>query len=187
MRILGGALRGRRLIGPSGAATRPTAGRVKSALFNILSELVPGACFLDLYAGTGLIGIEALSRGARCVTFVESNPASCRVVKRNLERCGFTHLAAVRRMSASRFLKQPVGGPYDIAFVDPPYHNDEELNILPILGAGAIIASTGVVVIEHFHKVQLPVQVGRLDFLKSYRHGDTLLSLYQHRTPQAFG
>src|SRR5437879_1457199 len=123
MRVLGGALRGRRLAGAPAAGTRPTTGRVKAALFNILSERIPGARVLDLYAGTGLIGIEALSRGAGYVTFVESNPASYRMVKSNLRRCGYAHLADVRAMSAARFLKQTSGEPYDIAFVDPPYHD----------------------------------------------------------------
>ena len=174
-------MRGRRLAGPSGEGTRPTAGRVKSALFNILAPRITGARFLDLYAGTGLVGIEALSRGAGHVTFVESNIASCRIVKTNLERCGYAHASKVRAMAVSRFLQQS-HRPYDIAFVDPPYHDGEDGNVLPLLGRGAIIAANGVVVIEHFHKVQLPVQVGRLVFIKSYRHGDTLLSLYQHRS-----
>ena len=183
MRILGGALRGRRVAGPSGTSTRPTAGRVKAALFNILSDRIPGARFLDLYAGTGLIGIEALSRGAGHVTFVESNPASSRVVKSNLRHCGYAHLADVRAVTASRFLKQPLQQPYDIVFVDPPYEAVEESTVLPLLGGGAIIGTNGVVVIEHFHKVPLPVQVGRLVFVKSYRHGDTILSVYQPQTP----
>jgi 16S rRNA (guanine(966)-N(2))-methyltransferase RsmD len=184
MRILGGAQRGRRLAGPSGEGIRPTAGRVKSALFNILAPRIPGARLLDLYAGTGLVGIEALSRGAEHVTFVESHTASCRVVKTNLERCGYAHLAHVRSMTASRFLQQPLHRPYDIVFVDPPYHAGEGGNVLPLLGRGAIIAANGVVVIEHFHKVQLPAQVGRLVFVKSYRYGDTLLSLYQQGSRQ---
>ena len=184
MRVLGGVLRGRQLAGPRAAGTRPTAGRVKAALFNILSDRIPGARVLDLYAGTGLIGIEALSRGAGYVTFVESNPASYRIVKSNLRRCGYAHLADVRAMSASRFLKQPSGEPYDIAFVDPPYHAIDERRVLPLLGSDAIIAVNGVVVIEHFHKVQLPVRVGRLVFVKSYRHGDSILSVYQPQTPQ---
>jgi len=182
MRILGGVLRGRRLAGPPGEGTRPTAGRVKSALFNILAPRIAGARVLDLYAGTGMVGIEALSRGAEHVTFVESNIASCRVVKTNLERCGYARASTVRAIAASRFLQQP-HRPYDIVFVDPPYHGGEDGNVLPLLGRGAIIAANGVVVIEHFHKVQLPVQVGRLVFIKSYRHGDTLLSLYQHGPP----
>jgi 16S rRNA (guanine966-N2)-methyltransferase len=183
MRVLGGALRGRQLAGPRGAGTRPTAGRVKAALFNILSDRIPGARVLDLYAGTGLIGIEALSRGAGYVTFVESNPASYRVVKSNLRRCGYAHLAEVRAMTASRFLKHAPRESYDIAFVDPPYHTIAESPVLPLLGGGAIIAVNGVVVIEHFHKVQLPDRVGRLVFVKSYRHGDTILSVYQPQTP----
>ncbi|HEY3198583.1 MAG TPA: 16S rRNA (guanine(966)-N(2))-methyltransferase RsmD [Nitrospirales bacterium] len=180
MRILGGVLRGRRLAGPSAEGTRPTAGRVKSALFNILAPRIADARFLDLYAGTGLVGIEALSRGAGHVTFVESNIASCHVIKSNLERCGgYARASKVLTMPASRFLKQ-AHRPYDIVFVDPPYHGGEDGNILPLLGSGAIIAANGVVVIEHFHKVHLPVQVGRLAFIKSYRHGDTLLSVYRH-------
>ena len=184
MRILGGALRGRRLAGPSGTDSRPTAGRVKAALFNILSDRIPGARFLDLYAGTGLMGIEALSRGAGHVTFVESDPASCRVVKSNLLRCGYAHLADVRLMTVSRFLKQSRRGSYDIVFVDPPYHAADGGHVLPLLDSDAIIGVNGVVVIEHFHKVQLPVQVGRLIFVKSYRHGDTVLSVYKPETPQ---
>ena len=175
-------MRGRRLAGAPAAGTRPTTGRVKAALFNILSERIPGARVLDLYAGTGLIGIEALSRGAGYVTFVESNPASYRMVKSNLRRCGYAHLADVRAMSAARFLKQTSGEPYDIAFVDPPYH-DLERRVLPLLGGDAIIAGNGVVVIEHFHKVRLADRVGRLVFVKSYRHGDTILSVYQPQTP----
>ena len=87
-------------------------------------------------------------------------------------------------MTASRFLKQAPHEPYDIAFVDPPYHADDESRVLPLLGGGAIMAVNGVVVIEHFHKVQLPVRVGRLVFVKSYRHGDSILSVYQPQTPQ---
>ena len=87
-------------------------------------------------------------------------------------------------MTASRFLKHAPRESYDIAFVDPPYHSIDESRVLPLLGGGAIIAVNGVVVIEHFHKVQLPVRVGRLVFVKSYRHGDTILSVYQPQTPQ---
>jgi 16S rRNA (guanine966-N2)-methyltransferase len=154
MRILGGASRGRQLEGPS-QGTRPTAGRVKAALFNILSERIPGARFLDLFAGTGAIGIEALSRGASRVTFVESDADCVRVVKSNLRRSGYDHLAEVRSITASRFLKQPPREPYD-----------------------GIIAVNGVVIIEHFHKAPSPVQVDRLILTKSYRYGDTFLSIY---------
>jgi 16S rRNA (guanine966-N2)-methyltransferase len=178
MRIIGGASRGRQLEGPSQGA-RPTAGRVKAALFNILSERIPGARFLDLFAGTGAIGIEALSRGASRVTFVESDAACVRVVKSNLRRSGYDHLAEVRSMTATRFLKQPPREPYDIAFIDPPYHANDTADVLPLLGRNGIIAVNGVVIIEHFHKAPSPVQVDRLILTKSYRYGDTFLSIYR--------
>jgi 16S rRNA (guanine966-N2)-methyltransferase len=177
MRIIGGTSRGRQLDGPS-QGTRPTAGRVKAALFNILSERILGARFLDLFAGTGAIGIEALSRGAGRVTFVESDSASVRIVKSNLRRSGYEHLAEVRSMTAIRFLKQPMPEPYDIAFIDPPYHGNEAADVLPLLGRNAIIAANGVVIIEHFHKAPPPVQVDCLILTKSYRYGDTFLSIY---------
>ena len=178
MRIIGGASRGRRLDGPS-QGTRPTAGRVRAALFNILSERIFGARFLDLFAGTGAIGIEALSRGAGRVTFVESDADCVRVVKSNLRRAGYGHLAEVRSTTATRFLKQPMLEPYDIAFIDAPYHGNEAADILPLLGRNAIMAVNGVVIIEHFHKAPPPAQVDRLIFTKSYRYGDTFLSIYK--------
>ncbi len=183
MRIIGGASRGRRLDGPS-RGTRPTTGRVKAALFNILSERIFGARFLDLFAGTGAIGIEALSRGAGRVTFVEADADCVRVVKSNLRRSGYGHLAEVRSMTATRFLKQPVREPYDIAFIDPPYHGNEAGDVLPLLGRNAIIAINGVVIIEHFHKAPPPVQIDRLILTKSYRYGDTFLSIYKPGTLQ---
>lgn len=178
MRISGGASRGRQLDGPS-QGTRPTAGRVKAALFNILSDRILGTRFLDLFAGTGAIGIEALSRGAGRVTFVENDGNCIRVIKSNLRRSGYGHLAEVRSMTASRFLKHAAPEPYDIVFVDPPYHGNEAADILPLLGRNAIIAPNGVAIIEHFHKAPPPAQVDRLILTKSYRYGDSFLSIYE--------
>jgi 16S rRNA (guanine(966)-N(2))-methyltransferase RsmD len=159
--------------------TRPTAGRVKEAVFNILSERLAGARFLDLYAGTGLIGIEALSRGAAEATFVESDATCCRLLKTNLEQSGYASKSEVFRIPVSRFLKHSSRALFDIVFVDPPYHTGEGEKILPSLGSGAIIRPDGVLVIEHFHKVEFPSKIGRLTRLKTYRYGDTLLSIYQ--------
>src|SRR2546428_241864 len=109
MRIIGGTSRGRRLSGPRGAAIRPTADQVKGALFNILADRIVGARFLDLFAGTGNIGLEALSRGATQATFVESNPIACRLLEANVRRCGFERAAEVRPVPVSRFLKHTRG------------------------------------------------------------------------------
>ena len=179
MRISGGTARGRRLTGPTRRVTRPTASRVKAALFSILSERIQNSRFLDLYAGTGAIGIEALSRGARQATFVEADSAICRLLEANLRRCGYEHRSEIRRIDAADFLRRPPAEPYDIVFLDPPYHTPESKRLLPSLCRGAIIAPHGVVIIEHFHKVQLPPQINSLVLLKSYRYGDTLLSVYR--------
>ncbi len=101
MRIIGGTSRGRRLSGPSGAAIRPTADQVKEALFNILADRIVGVRFLDLFAGTGNIGLEALSRRATQATFVESNPSVCRLLEANVRRCGFERVAEIHPVPVS--------------------------------------------------------------------------------------
>ncbi len=180
MRVIGGISRGRRLAGPRGLNVRPTADHVKEALFNILAERMAGARFLDLFAGTGNIGIEALSRGARQATFVESSPAVGRVLRANLQLCGFGHLADIRLMTVSRFLKQCRDEPaYDIVFLDPPYQAQGTEKVLPSLVRDAIIGASGVVVVEHFHKSPLDDRIGHLALVKAYRYGDTCLSVYR--------
>jgi 16S rRNA (guanine966-N2)-methyltransferase len=179
MRIIAGSSRGRKLAGPPSAAVRPTADHVKEALFNILADRVPGARFLDLYAGTGNIGIEALSRGAQEAVFVESSAAMGRLLRANLKRCGFDHLAELRLLPVARFLKQHHELPYDIIFLDPPYRTAEAEKVLPSLGGDAIIRDNGVVVVEHFHKSPPVERIGHLALIKTYRYGDSCLSVYR--------
>ena len=179
MRVISGTSRGRRLAGPRGLGVRPTADHVKEALFNILAGRMAGARFLDLFAGTGNIGIEALSRGAQQVTFVESSPAVGRLLRANLQRCGFERLGDVRLMPVSRFLKQRHEPAYDIIFLDPPYQTQEREKVLPSLGRDVIIRTNGVVVVEHFHKSPPDDRIGHLTLVKTYRYGDTCLSVYR--------
>ena len=179
MRVIGGTSRGRRLAGPRGLDVRPTADPVKEALFNILADRMAGARFLDLFAGTGNIGIEALSREARQATFVESSQAVSRLLRANLQRCGFERHADVRVMPVSRFLKHWREPAYDIVFLDPPYQTQEAEKVLPSLGRDAIIRANGVVVVEHFHKSPLDDRIGHLTLVKTYRYGDTCLSVYR--------
>lgn len=179
MRVIGGTSRGRRLAGPRGRDIRPTAAHVKEALFNILADRMAGARVLDLFAGTGNIGIEALSRGAQHVTFVESSPTAGRVLRANLQRCGFGRLADVRLMPVSRFLKHCREPAYDIVFLDPPYQTQEAEKVLPSLGRDAIIRANGVVVVEHFHKFPPDDRIGHWALVKTYRYGDTCLSVYR--------
>jgi len=180
MRVIAGLQKGRRLVGPKGAGLRPTADRVKEALFAILGPRVEGARFLDLYAGTGAIGIEALSRGARWVTFVESDPTALRVLRANLERCGLGGSADIQACRAGVFFRrgEARSGPYDIVFADPPYHTGTGAMLLPSLDQAAIITPESTVILERFTKLPLPSQVGRLTLVREYGYGDTTLSVF---------
>jgi 16S rRNA (guanine(966)-N(2))-methyltransferase RsmD len=163
-----------------GSRLRPTSDRVKEALFSILGGRVQGARFLDLYAGTGAIGIEALSRGAQRAVFVEPNSASLQVLLANLERCGLSTLADVHACDDTDFLRREDlwGLPYDLVYADPPYGYDCEEHLLPSLGGGAMMAHDAIVVLEHATKRSVPPQVGRLTRVRDYRYGDTTLSVY---------
>ncbi len=180
MRVIAGSHKGRRLLGPVGSRLRPTSDRVKEALFSILGGRVRGARFLDLYAGTGAIGIEALSRGAQRVVFVEPNSASLQVLQANLNRCGLSQLADVHACHDTDFLRRKDlwGPPYDLVYADPPYGQDCAERLLPSLGCDAIMAPDAIVVLEHATKRSVPPQVGRLTRVREYRYGDTTLSVY---------
>lgn len=184
MRVIAGTHRGRRLHGPKGGALRPTADRVKEALFSILSSRVAGSRFLDLYAGTGAIGIEALSRGAQHVTFVESDRTALRLLRTNLLLCGLTTAAEIHACAVGSFLTNPGKGalPYNIVFADPPYGQDQLERLWPVLADSATIAPEAVVVVEHSSRTAVPSTKGRLSLLQQYRYGDTMLSVYTRAT-----
>lgn len=179
MKVVSGISKGRRLKG-SKAGIRPTSEKVKEALFDIFGERVRGAIFLDLYAGTGAIGIEALSRGAEKSIFVESDSSLRRIIRENVSSLGFKEKAEVIGQNAEKFIKRAIrkGERFDIIFLDPPYHTGEMEKILRILSKGDVLNEDGVLVAEHFKKKSLPEKVGPLRLLKEYRYGDTVLSLF---------
>ena len=182
MRIIAGTHKGRRLLSPNTRELRPTSGRVKEALFSILGDRVSGASVLDLFAGTGAIGIEALSRGAQHVTFVESHRTSLRLLRANLDRCGFTKNTDIYPAEAGVFLQHAKrngnGLDFDIIFADPPYRDNSADMLLPLLGQSAMIRLHTVVILEHPTKQSIPAQVGPLKRTRQYRYGDTSLSLF---------
>ena len=188
MRISGGTVRGLTLRSSRGTFLRPTATKVKEALFDVLGPRVIGANLVDFFAGTGNIGIEALSRGAAHVVFIEKHRPSIRLLKANLARCGLSHKAPIYNMDATAFLRRfkrtPHGPPptFDILFADPPYHGPLAQSFLRHLGQSDIINKNSIVVFEHFHKQVLPERTGCLRLVKRYRYGDTLLSLYQYQS-----
>lgn len=185
MRVIAGLHRGRRLLGPRGQAIRPTSHRVKEALFSILGERTAGARVLDLYAGTGSIGIEALSRGAGHVTFVETDREALRLVRSNLQQCGLEAYANICACQVSQFFHRGTqwSGPYDIVFCDPPYRLTPELLTLAGDWQAGWLAEDAVVIIEHSSKEHMPEALGPLSQTKRYDYGDTALTRF-HLTPK---
>ncbi len=188
MRISGGSARGRRigfrkafLKKGEGDELRPTSAKVREALFDIIRKDLPGSIFLDLYAGTGGVGIEALSRGAAKAVMVETNALRVRMIQHLLAEFGFSDRATVVNLRAYDFLEREreKGRRYDIIFVDPPYDSEELTKVLPFLGEGKVIRKGGLVIAEHFFKAKLPGSMGGLALVKGYRYGDTVLTLYR--------
>ncbi|MDH4187645.1 MAG: 16S rRNA (guanine(966)-N(2))-methyltransferase RsmD [Nitrospira sp.] len=181
MRIIAGSHRGRRLSGPQGTILRPTSDKVREALFSILGSQIPGARFLDLYAGTGAVGIEALSRGATSVTFVESDHKAVQLLQRNLQTCQLHHQAHVRVGQTATFLKRTEwwDGPYDILFADPPYAAADQLDILIHAWRPGLLSEDATVIIEQDSRTILPASIDHATLVRRYEYGDTALSLYR--------
>jgi 16S rRNA (guanine966-N2)-methyltransferase len=177
MRVTGGIGRGQRLKVPTGTGVRPTSDKVKQALFNILGDRVIDASFLDLYAGAGGIGIEALSREAGSAVFVDSSRESLSVINKNMEQTGFGDRAQVVLARVDIYLKKK-SGPYDIIFLDPPYA-EEMQPILDLIAGSGIVKADGIVVAEHFKKQPSPAKAGALVLYREARYGDTVLSFYK--------
>jgi 16S rRNA (guanine966-N2)-methyltransferase len=175
MRVIAGRYGGRRLQAPSGEATRPTSDRVREALFSVLGDRVDGARVLDLFAGSGALGIEALSRGAVEATFVDSAPAAIRVVRANLEALGAE--AQVRRADARRFLgsASAAARQYDLVFLDPPYRLAGRLGSELTAALPAVLAPGAAVVAESDRRA--PLELG-LPILDERRYGDTLIRIH---------
>lgn len=185
MRVIAGTYRSRVLAAPAGLATRPTSDRLRETLFNVLAPRIEGSGVLDLYAGSGAVGIEALSRGAAHVAFVERAPAALEVLRANLARLGLLAGARIHAGSVAAFLKRQYALPrkqrYAIAFLDPPYDGEGEYELaLGLLGgtAAGLLAPEAVVIAEHRRKQPLPGQCGALRRTRLLEQGDAALSFY---------
>jgi pantetheine-phosphate adenylyltransferase len=183
MRVIGGSARGRRLQGPpSGAATRPTSDKVREALFNVLGPRVQGARVLDAFAGTGALGIEALSRGAAHATFVEASRALCETIGKNLAAAGFADRATVLCRDVRRAGAALGREPYDLVLIDPPYGLGLEAAAVEVLLRGELLAPGARVVIEHARKAEpaLPEGAAAVLVAEPVRpYGDTALTVYR--------
>lgn len=179
MRVISGTARGRKLKGPPSHATRPMADKIKGALFNALDSLgVQPERVLDLYAGTGNIGIEALSRGATHADFVDQGRDQVATIRANLETTGFTRAAQVHQMSVRTFI-QGRHGNYDFVIMDPPYADPDILEVLGAIGSSPLVQSRSIIVIGHWPRLDLPDQLGRLECLRNRCHGDSCFSIYE--------
>jgi len=184
LRVITGLAKGRKLKAPKGMLTRPTSDRVKEALFNVLGERVVEARFLDLFAGSGNVGIEALSRGAVRAVFVEQNPRALQVLRENLETVGFQEQAQVLGQDVIRALdflgkKQ---AEFDLIYVDPPYLKGFEQGVLEKVSQYGLMADGGILVIESSKRDLLPSEAGRLELYRTQDYGDTSLSYYRFKT-----
>lgn len=186
MRIIGGEFGGRRLLAPAGAATRPTADRVREALFNILGPPPAGARVLDLCAGAGTLGLEALSRGAAHATFVDSARAAITALRENIARLDVGPRCQVLQSdvikAVLRLAKAPAP-PFWWIFIDPPYRTDLATLLVNAGATKNLLAADGLVIIEHNR--QNPAKLSATALLRTdhRRYGDTELSFYRHAMP----
>jgi 16S rRNA (guanine(966)-N(2))-methyltransferase RsmD len=186
MRVIAGKYGSRRLKSLRGVALRPTSDRLRETLFNILGPAVEGSLFVDVFAGTGAVGIEALSRGAGEVIFIEKHPAAVALIRENLAtlgiESGFEILArdALRGLDllATRRLGGHVQG--DFLFLDPPYAAEEDCaRVLEFLDASHLLARQGIIIVEHSPRLALPERLSRLERTRLLEQGDAALSFYR--------
>jgi 16S rRNA (guanine(966)-N(2))-methyltransferase RsmD len=187
MRILAGRLKGRRLVSPRGLATRPTADHVRIALMDALAPWLVGARFLDLFAGAGGVGLEALSRGAAHVTFVEADAGAVAALRRNLAALGVSGAARVLRGDVLRALGRLAreGGRFHLVFLDPPYASPLAERVLARLGDGRLLLPPALVVAQHRTKRPLPAEAGCLRAWRTRRFGETTLTFFRGRAYDA--
>ena len=183
MRVIAGEFRSRPLAAPKGRDTRPTSDRLRETLFNVLAPRVAGAIFLDLYAGSGAVGIEALSRGAKEAIFVENAEPALRAIRANLSSLGIRGGYALEPRAAAAALKRLAvsGRVVDLVFLDPPYGEIAEYELaLGTLGGKCrdALAPDAVVIAEHLKKLDLAERYGALARFRLLKQGDSALSFY---------
>ncbi len=179
MRIIAGTKRGKKLIALEGEQVRPTTDRVKEALFDVLQFSIADKRFLDLFAGSGQIGLEALSRGASEAVFVDVSRDSLKVVEKNVSSSGFSEKSRIVLSDAAAFLRRG-GESFDIAFLDPPYRKGLLQQTLPLVTGR--MAPGGRIFCEHPMDEEMPLETGGFRQKKTYRYGKIVLTLYTEET-----
>jgi 16S rRNA (guanine966-N2)-methyltransferase len=182
MRVIAGTYRSRRLKGPGSLRLRPTSDQLRETLFNVLGPSVEGPLFIDLFAGTGAVGIEAISRGARETILIEAHGATARLIRENLKALGIHQgvqlleadvVHGLQKLTARHIMA-------DFVYLDPPYQEaDQQLRVLEFLDTSHLVAPAGWVIAEHHHKTELPGRFDRLERTRLLERGDAALSFYR--------
>ena len=179
MRVIAGRAKGHRLAGPPSRATRPTSDLVRGAIFSALESMgVALTRVLDLYAGSGALGIEALSRGGEWCDFVEKDARTCASIRENLAKTRFDGLAKVHCAPVERALAR-LEGPYTLVLADPPYAQEAAPSLERLVESGLAEAGGTVLVLEHSSREEGPERLGGLSQVKMLRHGDSAVSIYR--------
>ena len=179
MRVIAGRAKGHRLAGPPSRATRPTSDLVRGAIFSALESMgVELTRVLDLYAGSGALGIEALSRGGQWCDFVEKDARTCASIRENLAKTRFDGLAKVHCAPVERALAR-LEGPYTLVLADPPYAQEAAPSLERLVESGLAEAGRTVLVLEHSSREEGPERLGGLSQVKTLRHGDSAVSIYR--------
>jgi 16S rRNA (guanine(966)-N(2))-methyltransferase RsmD len=188
VRVIAGKFGSRTLKGPRGLALRPTSDRLRETLFNILGTAVEDSVFVDVYAGTGAVGIEALSRGARRAVFIENHKTAIALIRRNLAELGIEQNAEVLQADAAKGLAllAKKGIRVDFVFLDPPYEESKEYaKALNFLGKSSLLVRGGRVIVEHEKRRKLAEETGNLKCVRKLEQGDGVLSFFQWQEPVA--
>lgn len=179
MRIITGTAKGTKLAAPKGFDVRPTADRVKESLFNILGDAVIEAKVIDMFAGTGNLGLEAVSRGAYSATFVEQNLNSIRFIRQNAERTKLTEKVKIIHSDVLNFLGRSHNELYDIVFCDPPYNKGFLQAVLSRIDNMNFLAKKGLIIFEHAKHEIVPDNLTNLELVRSQQYGETIISFFR--------
>jgi len=186
IRIIAGSLKGRKIPTLQGQGIRPTSLRAREALFSILGSVIQGACVADLFAGSGAIGLEALSRGAQKAVFVEQNPEAGQTLEKTLVQFKVKFQSQVFIQDVALAIQNPylVGWrPFDVLYIDPPYQFEQSHQLLTQIEEANLITKNGQVIYEHFSKRNPPPVIGRWALTRTAKYGDTGLSFYRLQAP----
>lgn len=185
MRIIAGRLKGRQLFLPPDLSIRPTIGKLRECYFDIVQDRIGGARFLDLCAGSGSVGLEALSRGAASVVFVEMSERSLKYLRKNLSHCQVEAGVRVIRGDIQAQIPRLAqdGGQFDLIYFDPPYFEGLYDKALAAVAGSGLLAPGGLMTVNHFKKVDVPESSGALERVRTVRHGDSALSFYVRQDP----